>query len=456
MGAAELLAAFAAKTLSPVEAVEASLDRIEKLDGELNAFCLVAVDEARAAAKESEKRWHSGEPAGALHGISVSIKDLFDVRGWPTLMGSLAAPDTPAAADAPPVARLREAGAVLIGKTTTPEWGHKGVTESRRHGITRNPWNPDMAAGGSSGGAAVALAAGMGTLALGSDGGGSCRTPASFCGVFGMKPSGRTVPAWPPSAWAHLAMAGPMARTAGDTARMLAVIGQPDRRDPLARPAAPVGAAELETGVGGLRIGISTGLGFGKLKPETAALVEGAAQVFTDAGASVETVDPRLDDPLDLFRTLFFSLISQKVAAVPERLRGDLEKLVLRIAELGENVSGADYVRAAVRALEYAHEVEQVFENCDVLVTAATSVAAFPVGRAWPDQDEDGDWENWTPCLYPFNIGGQPAISVPCGFTAAGLPVGMQIVAPVGRDDLVLRAAAAFEREVGPAATPPL
>ncbi len=298
----------------------------------------------------------------------------------------MVSPDTPAKEDAPAVARLREAGAVLFGKTTTPEWGHIGVTESRRHGITRNPWNLERAAGGSSGGAGAALAAGMGPLALGSDSGGSCRTPASFCGVLGMKPSARTVSAWPPSSWAHLATPGPITRTALDMAEMLKVISGPDPRDPLARSGPTLMPDKWSNDLSGIGIGLSIGLGFGKIKSEVAGIVEKATKVLGSAGAKVMGIETGLDDPLNTYRTLFFGLMAQKVSLVPENRRDELEPLVIQLSSLGEPVSAADYVSALIRAAEYSRAMEAVFDQCDLLVSAATGVTPFPVGRSWPDE----------------------------------------------------------------------
>ena len=234
--AAELNKGYQSHDFSPVEVAEAVLGRIDEVDGAINAFCHLDAETTRGAARASEARWRTGQPLSRLDGVPVSIKDLLYVMGWPTRHGSAATSDEPSSFNSPAVARLRERGPVLLGKTATPEFGHKGVTVGPLTGTTSNPWNLDMTPGGSSGGAAAALAAGMGPLAIGTDGGGSCRKPANYCGAVGMKPSFGRVAAWPLSAIWPLSSAGPMGRTVEDVAQCLDVIAAPDPRDPYALP----------------------------------------------------------------------------------------------------------------------------------------------------------------------------------------------------------------------------
>src|SRR5687768_1538902 len=308
LSATELVDAFRKKTLSPVEVTKAVLARIEKLNPVFNAFLLVsesAIDEAKA----SEARWTAGQPKGLLDGVPVSIKDIVLTKGWPTLRGSKTIdPKGPWNDDAPAVARLREHGAVLLGKTTTPEFGWKGVTDSALTGITRNPWDKSKTPGGSSGGAAAALASGMGPLAVGTDGGGSIRIPCSFTGLFGLKPSFGRVPAWPLSPFGTVAHVGPMARSVGDAALMLNVLAQPDARDWHALPYEPQDwRTALEQGVAGLRIAYSPDLGYAKVDAEVASLVRSSIKVFEDLGAKLEEKNPGFESPSGIFRIQWFS-----------------------------------------------------------------------------------------------------------------------------------------------------
>jgi aspartyl-tRNA(Asn)/glutamyl-tRNA(Gln) amidotransferase subunit A len=296
MSATDLLAAYRTKTLSPVEATRAALDRIAALDSRVNAFCLVDEERALASARESEGRWHRGEPSGLVDGVPTTIKDLLLSKGWPTLRGSRTVKrDQAWDEDAPSVARLREHGAVFLGKTTTPELGWKGVTDNPLTGITRNPWDPDKTSGGSSGGAAVAAALGMGALHLGTDGGGSIRIPAAFSGIFGLKQTFGLVPAYPLSPFGTVAHVGPMTRSAADAALMLTVLAAPDARDWYALP--PDGRdyrVGLDLGIKGKRIAWSPRLGNAVVDPEVASLVKDAVRVLADLGAHVEEVDPGL------------------------------------------------------------------------------------------------------------------------------------------------------------------
>ena len=305
-GAAELVAAFRARERSPVEEAEAALERIAALDERVNAFCLVDADAALADARASEARWGRGDPAGPLDGVPVGVKDLLLTRGWPTLRGSrVVDPAGPWDEDAPVVASLRRSGAVLPGKTTTPELGWKGVTDSPLTGVTRNPWDLRRTAGGSSGGSSAALAAGMVPLALGTDGGGSIRIPCAFCGLPGLKPTFGRVPAWPASPFGPVSHVGPMARTVADLALLLDVIAQPDARDwQQLPPAAGSFAAGLEDGVAGLRIAFSPELGHAAVDPEIAGLVARAASRFAELGAHVEAADPGFSDPRETFDVL--------------------------------------------------------------------------------------------------------------------------------------------------------
>ena len=448
--ASDLLAGYRSKAFSPVETMKAVLARIAAVDSQINAFSLVDADAAIARARESEARWLSGMPMGALDGVPVSIKDLLLTKGWPNLWGSLTADSMPGQIDAPSVARLREAGATLFGKTNTPEFGHKGVTDSRRHGITRNPWNLAMTPGGSSVGSSAALAAGMGPLSLATDGGGSARTPANFAGVVGFKPTHGRIPVFPASTWGHLTTPGVMARSVEDVARMMNVVARPDGRDPSARPDNDQDyLADLDGGAKGLKIALSMTLGHGRVDAEIAAVVRRAAARFAELGATVVEADPAVPDPFPIFRGYLFAGVAFSVGLIPADKHHLLEPLVRQIAETGRGVPATDYVRTVRDATDFARAMQLFHQDHDLLVTPTNSVAAFPVGRTGPEDDSQGPWANWSPALFPLNLSGQPGISVPCGHTKAGLPVGLQIAAARGRDDLVLRAAKAFESTTG-------
>jgi aspartyl-tRNA(Asn)/glutamyl-tRNA(Gln) amidotransferase subunit A len=444
LSAAELLRAYRAKRLSPVEATRAVLERIEALNGRLNAFCYLASD-ALDAARASEARWRKGAPMGLLDGVPVTVKDLLLTRGWPTLRGSKTIdPKGPWPDDAPAVARLREHGAVLLGKTTTPEYGWKGVTDSPLTGITRNPWNPDRTPGGSSGGAAAALAAGMGPLALGTDGGGSIRIPCGFTGLFGLKATFGRVPAWPASPFGTVAHVGPMTRTVTDAALLLNVIAGPDARDWLALPyEARDWRIGLEDGVRGLQIALSADLGYASVDPEIATLVKAAAQVLADLGAHVVEQHPGFADPEPIFRAHWFAGAAKLLRNFTPEQKKLIDPGLVEVGALGEKVTAQELVDAQLARVALGERMNRFHQEFDLLLTPALAVPAFDVGKEFPEGCQR--WTDWTPFTFPFNLTQQPAASIPCGLTRAGLPVGLQIVGPRYREDLVLRAARAHE-----------
>jgi aspartyl-tRNA(Asn)/glutamyl-tRNA(Gln) amidotransferase subunit A len=447
LSATELLGLYRRRELSPVEATRAVLARIDTQNGLTNAYCLVRDADALASAKQSEQRWQAGEPAGLLDGVPVSVKDLLLTSGWPTLRGSLTIDKFgPWAVDAPAVARLREHGAVLLGKTTTPEFGWKGVTDSPLTGVTRNPWDPSRTAGGSSGGAAAAVASGMGPLALGTDGGGSIRIPASFCGIVGLKPTHGRVPVYPPSTFGTLSHVGPMARTVADAALLLDVIGSPDFRDPLALDRrAPVSAELDAVRIGGLRVAYSPALGYAKADPEVAAAVRGAATALEQAGALVTLADPEFVSPLPAFDVLWYAGAARIVDDIPEDRRHLIDPGLAEIAEEGRRYSAIGYLQALRERSELGIAMGAFHQTYDLLVLPTEPIVAFAAGAEVPDGSAQPRWTSWTPFTYPFNMSHQPAATVPCGFSAAGLPIGVQVVGPRHADGLVLAACAAIE-----------
>jgi aspartyl-tRNA(Asn)/glutamyl-tRNA(Gln) amidotransferase subunit A len=453
--AAELINAYRDGSASPVDATSAALAAIDAANPTVNAYVHVDPDAALAAATASEKRWRAGTPIGRCDGVPTSIKDLLYTRGWPTLRGSTlidANGDWPD--DAPAVARLRENGAVLLGKTATPEFGWKGVTDSTRFGVTRNPWDPARTAGGSSGGGAAAVALGMGAWSVGTDGGGSLRIPAGFSGIVALKPTHALVPVWPASPFGALSHAGPMTRTVTDAALMLDVLTGFDPRDPTAMPT-PAGSFldGLDDGVRGLRIAYSPDLGYVRNDPQVDAAVRAAAAVFEAAGARVERIDPGFTDPVDAFHVLWFSGAAQVVASHGAGAIDRVDPGLRRIAEAATAYTVADYLDATALRIDLGVRMGRFHRTHDLLLTPTLPIPAFPAGTAGADVPpgwHSPDWTSWTPYTYPFNMTQQPAISVPCGFTADGLPVGLQIVGPRHADATVLRAARAYERSAGP------
>jgi aspartyl-tRNA(Asn)/glutamyl-tRNA(Gln) amidotransferase subunit A len=447
MTAAELLGLYRSRELSPVEATRAVLERIEAHNDRVNAFCLVDADAALEAARSSEERYSRGEPKVRLDGVPTSIKDVFLTRGWPTLRGSKAiSPKGPWEDDAPLVARLRENGAVLLGKTTTPELGWKGVTDSPLTGITRNPWDVSKTPGGSSGGSAAAVALGMGPLSVGTDGGGSVRIPAAFSGIFGLKPSYGRIPLWPPSPFGSLSHAGPMANTVADAALMLDMLSEPDSRDATALPYKKVAYSEgVEGGVTGLRVAFSPNLGYVDVDSEVAEAAEKAARAFEEMGAIVEETNPGFEDPVECFNAHWFTAAANFVGHFEEGKRELIDPGLEEVVAAGERYSALEYLAAAEARAELGLRMSLFHEAYDLLLTPAMPIPAFEAGRNVPEDSPHRQWMSWTPFSYPFNLTQQPAASVPCGFTESGMPIGLQIVGGRYEDALVLRASHAYE-----------
>ena len=383
-----------------------------------------------------------------LDGVPTSIKDLILTRGWPTRRGSRTVdPKQPWDVDAPATARLREAGAVLLGKTTTPEFGCKGETNSPLTGITRNPWDLSKTPGGSSGGTAAAVAAGMGPLSVGTDGAGSVRIPAAFCGNFGLKPSFGRVPAYPLSPMGTVAHLGPHTMSVRDAALMMNVLKQPDARDWTSLPPDDHDyLAHLDQGIQGLKIAYSPALGYAQgIDPEVAAAVHAAVQQLQAAGAHVEQVDPGIDDPLDISIGLWFagawtiwnSLTAEQQALADPDFAAE--------AQQGSKYGALDLQRLTLARGALGSHMRQFMQRYDLLVTPAVAVPAFDARPPASVPMTPRSMLGWTPFSYPFNLTQQPACSIPCGLTRAGLPIGLQFVGPMFGDALVLRAARAYE-----------
>lgn len=447
--ALELALLVRSRAVSPVEITEAVLARIADANPRLNAFCLVAEDVARRAAQEAEIALRKGEPLGPLAGVPISIKDVIFTRGLRTTGGSRLFAELVPEEDTAAVARVRAAGAIILGKTNTPEFGHKAVTDNPLFGITRNPWNLELTPGGSSGGAAAAVASGLGPLALGTDSGGSIRIPAAFCGVYGFKPSWGRVPrtvGFPSGDL--LGSIGPIARTVRDAALLLDVIAGPDERDRFSLPGDEGSyLPACEDGVKGLNVAWAPDLGGTAVEPGVLAACEAAAGEFEALGCHVEVVNPGWESPEEAFGTLaaaeFYAHWSDRLPAGEALLDPTLVKFIRR----GGAVSARDYILAMDRVRGYWRQIQGFLERFDLLLTPTVAVPPFPADEP-PPREIAGRRVSvlgWMPFTYPFNLTGQPAASMPAGFTDDGRPVGVQIVGRRHADRTVLAASAAYE-----------
>lgn len=447
MPATEMAVAIRTKALSPVEIVDAIYARIHALNPQLNAYCTLTEESARQAAKEAEAAVMRGDELGALHGVPVSIKDLLITKGVRTMRGSKIYEHFVPDEDAPSVLKLKAAGALMLGKTTTPEFGWKGITESPVTGISRNPWNLKRVCGGSSGGAGAAVAAGMGPLAVGTDGGGSIRIPASFNGIFGLKPSFGRVAAYPPSAVAMLSHTGPMTRTVRDAAVMLNVIAGPDERDLSSLPADETDyLAACDGGIKGLRVAWSANLGYAPVDPEVAHITEAAAKVFGDLGCELAAADPSFENPEDFFNVLWIGGLGTYLRPYLPEWESQMDPGLVKLVKQVDALTATDFAGALIKRSAHWDVTRKFFERYDLLLTPTMPIAAFECGTTpTAIAGKPINVLDWTPFTYPFNLTGQPAATVPCGFTADGLPVGLQIVGRRYAEATVLRACAAFE-----------
>ena len=450
--ATELLPLVRSKQLSPVELCETVLARIERLEPKINAFVVLDGDGAMEQARQIEGKIARGEAVGPLAGMPVTIKDLAQTAVLPTQRGSLSLKGNVHDVDTPFVTRLKQAGAIVLGKTTTSEYGWKGVSQSPLTGITHNPWQHGMNAGASSAGAGAAAAAGYGPFHQGSDGAGSIRMPSHFCGIFGIKPSFGRVPSWPVGNTDQVSHNGPMTRTVGDAALMLKVMSGPHPWDHYSLEAPPENyPAQLRKGIKGLKVAYSPDLGHARVDPEVAALVAAGLDAFADLGCEVEQVGEAdlafAKEGPELIR--FFWAVHETAGygrLLPE-WEDKLDPGLVACIKAGDGFSALDYMAMRARKLAYMEAWHRFMDRYDLLVTPAVSVAAFPADRLNPEHwpQHEWDWVQWAEFSYPFNFSGQPAAAIPCGFTQAGLPVGLQVVGPRFNDLRVLQAAAAFE-----------
>ena len=450
MPALEMRDAIKSKMLSPVEVMEDVLRNIDRVNLKVNAYCTITIENANAEARRAEDMIMKGEDLGALHGIPVSIKDLIFTKDIRTTGGTAMYKDFVPDVDAIVVERLKAAGAILIGKTNTSQSGWVAITDNLLFGPTRNPWNTERTSGGSSGGAASAVASFMGPLAVGSDGGGSIRIPSSFCGVFGFKPSFGRVPTGPgfPELWEGLATIGPITRTVSDAALMMEVISGRDDRDHFSL--SDMGLQylpHLNEDLKGMRVAWSKDLGYAIVDPQVLKVTEAAIKTFAALGCTVEEAGPQVGSTEETFTTVVAASIAASLVEKLDEWGDHFEPALVKFLQKSKDIKATEYIKARFAHLKYWRAIQVFFEKYDLLITPTVAVPPFEVGIYGPREiaGEKVTSLGWMPFTYPFNITGQPAASVPCGWTEDGLPVGLQIVGRRFDDTTVLRACAAFE-----------
>jgi aspartyl-tRNA(Asn)/glutamyl-tRNA(Gln) amidotransferase subunit A len=441
--ALELAARIRRKELSPVEAVEGALARIELLNPTLNAFCEVLAENARTAAKAAEVAVTRGDELGPLHGVPLGVKDQMNVTGAHVTFGTQLLKDFVATEDAPVVVRARKAGAVIVGMTTMPEFGWQGISWSPLYGMTHNPWNLERTTAGSSAGSGAAVAAGLVPIAIGSDGAGSIRMPASFCGIVGLKPTYGRVAMYPVSVSELVTHYGPMARTVRDTAVLLQAMAGPDPRDPHCLPASDEDyLAACDGGVSGLRIAFSPDLGYAEVADEVAAAVAQSVKRFEELGATLVETSPGFSDPIWAGDQYLWAGAANRAYPRLAEMRDKMDPGFVQAVEMLAERTLYDSAKARLVRLELAATMGRFFGQYDLLVTPTMAGTAFGLDRT---ERPYGPSLAWSPFTYPFNLTGEPAITVPCGFSKDGLPIGLQIVGPRFSEGRVLAAAAAFE-----------
>jgi aspartyl-tRNA(Asn)/glutamyl-tRNA(Gln) amidotransferase subunit A len=453
---ADLSAALDRQTLSPLELLEDVLARIERLEPALNMFATLDPDGARRAAKAAAERQLKGARLSPLDGIPTAVKDLIAQQGLPLRFGSRSTfAETYAGQDAPVVERLRSAGAVLLGKSTTSEFGCKAVGDSPLTGVTRNPWDPDMTPGGSSCGAAAMVAAGIVPYAIGTDGGGSIRIPAALTGLFGLKGQFGRVPVFPTSATPTLAHVGPLSRTIEDAAVVMNAIACHDLRDPfsVAGPVPDFNSAVRETRP--LKIAWSPTLGYARPDGDVLALTEAAVQNLERLGHMVELVPEVMTDPVDLWNAEFYAGVGTRLRRVIKEAPEDLDPAVLEVLEAAMSQDMGAYYAKVFARYDFREEMRRFFEKFDLLVSPTLPVAAVPVGCSRPRGLEDRSIVSWVFYTYPFNLTGQPAASMPVGFNKEGMPVGLQVVGKINDECTILSLCGAYERAFGQLARRP-
>ncbi|KXB02015.1 amidase [candidate division MSBL1 archaeon SCGC-AAA261F19] len=454
MSALEISNAIKREELSPIEVIDALIEHIKEYNPKINAIVTLAEDKARKSAKKVKKALKEGKELGPLSGVPLTVKDLESTKGIRTTFGSKLFENNVPEEDTIVVERSKKAGAVILGKTNTPEFGMIAVTDNLLFGHTRNPWDLSRTCGGSSGGSAAGVAAGMGPVATGSDAGGSIRIPSSLCGVYGMKPSFGRIPSYPSlPGWETMSCEGPITRTVSDAALIMDVMAGPDSRDRFSLPSEDTNYLEsLNDGIDGSKIAYSPDLGYAAVDPEVEKVTQRASSSFEELNCEVSEVE--LDIP-DMERELLTVMVSEAVTAFEDILgEGWEEKIYPLYNDLlstKESLTFKDYVRVQFKRKELWEKMREIFENYDFLLTPATAVPAFEIEERGPLGPEKVNGKNissmgWIPFTYPFNFTGQPAASIPCGFSSEGLPIGLQIVGDRYDDLGVLQASRAYEK----------
>ncbi|NQU60631.1 MAG: amidase [Rhodospirillales bacterium] len=444
--AEELVAEVRAGHAAPSDIARSVLDNIQALDKSLNCFASLKPDDVMAQAVALDRRLAKGEDLGPLAGLPVSVKDLLVAKGLPTASGSLTMQGNVVDLDAPVVERLRAAGAVILGKTTTSEFGCKAVGDSPLTGITRNPWNTEKTPGGSSCGAAALVASGITPVAIGTDGGGSLRIPGSLTGLVGFKGHFGRVPAYPAAAVPTLIHIGPLSRQVRDAALMMSVISGYDERDPFSIAIQkPDYLVACERRPKGLRVAYSPTLGYARPDPQVAEIVEAGLARLEAAGCDIDVVDHVFDDPVEIWKAEFYGGVGTRLKTAMETRRADLDPAVANALEGIYSLSMTDYYERVFERFQFRDKVRTFFEDYDILATPSVPVTAFDVGLDIPPGHEDRDAISWAYYSYPFNLTGQPAVSVNAGFDADGLPVGLQLVARPLAEETLFSLALAFE-----------
>jgi aspartyl-tRNA(Asn)/glutamyl-tRNA(Gln) amidotransferase subunit A len=444
LNAAELLALYASHQASPLEATRAVIEHIGRWEPRLHATYAFDPEGALDQARASEARWLAGQPMGALDGVPALLKENIATRGVPMPLGSAATELLPMAEDAPPAARLREAGAVLLGKSTMPDYGMLSSGLSSFHALTRNPWDLSKNPGGSSAGAGAGAAAGYGPLHIGTDIGGSIRLPAAWCGVFGLKPSLGRIPIKPPYAGR---VAGPMTRTVRDAALMMRVLSRPDWRDSMSLPWQELAWDDLERDPEGLRIGLQMDAGWGlAVEPETAAAVRAAAALFEAAGAIVEPMPAFMTrdmaDGMDRFWRMRSWL---DISALPLDKQDKVLPYIRAWVSSGASLTAAQVFHGYSQMGAMREAAVLACQPFDFVLSPVSPVPSYAAEWASPTNDPQRPFEHIAFTL-PFNMSEQPSASINCGYTAMGLPIGLQITGRRHDDQGVLQVAAAFER----------
>ena len=451
MSAVELAENIRQKKVSSLEATENFFERIHRLDPQLHSYLTLCQDQALADARAADDAAQRGGGLGPLHGVPISIKDLELTKGVTTTMGSAVFRDRVPDMDSIVVERVKASGAVILGKTNTPEFGQSGTTENKLGEPCRNPWNTERTPGGSSGGAAAALAAGLCTVSMGTDGGGSIRIPASFSGVYGIKPTQGRVPRYGgygrPSA-NHFSQSGPIPRTVADSALLLQVVAGPDTRDVTSlRQPAPDFSAGLEAGVKEMRLAWSSDYGYAAVDPEVVEITKKAALLFGEMGATVEDSGLKMEDPFDAFWDIFATAAYTSYGHMLDEHRDDFSDYGLKSIEHGRTRTGADMSRAIYEVDRIGRRMEEFFDDFDLLLTPTMAVPAFPIEQrpsVIGGKTVQPFW-GFLPFTYPINMTGQTAASIPCGYSSDGMPIGLHIIGPRGSEAKVLQASAAFE-----------